>query len=193
MPGEHLLIGMPNTADPSSPSGAQLVVNATLEDIGHKDCDDLLIRKVSVFGQKLATASSLEFSIANEDFNNTDALWLKIDGVNKTYTEFLAERPDCTFTRPRVVALPTANSFRHRTQMYSAVCRIGENPVNEITVIWSHVWRKAFGPQNVYYQNDLEVYVSGVGNDPAGLLGPDDHSWVEQVHSYCINTTVRPR
>jgi len=189
MPGEHNLIGMPKDADIVSPSGAELVVNATLEDIGRKDCDDLLIRKVNVFGTNLGSVSSLEFGIGNEDFNSTDALWLKIDGVNKTYTEFLAEMPTCTFTRPRVLALPTATSYRHRTAMYTAVCKMGAVP-NDITVTWSHVFRKNFG--EVYYQNDLEIYVSGVGNDPAGLLGPDDHSYVSQVHSFCTSSSTRP-
>jgi hypothetical protein len=175
-PGTFNLIGMPKD------TGADLVVNATIEDVGRKDCDDLLIRSVSVFGSKLGSVSSLEFGIASEDFNVTDALWLKIDGVNKTLTEFLAAMPTCTFIRPRTVALPHANSFRHRTSMYTAICDIGDIP-NKITVTWSSVFRRAFGA--VYYQNDLEVYISGVGSDPAGLLGPDDHSYTSWVHSPC--------
>lgn len=181
-PGEYNLIGMPKDADIVSPSAAAFVVNATLEDTGRKDCDDLLIRKITVFGTKLGSISSLEFNIASEDFNTTDALGLKIDGVSKTAAEFLADMPTCTFTRPRVVALPTRHSYRKRTAMYSATCNIGDVP-NTITLTWSSVWRKAYG--DVYYQNDLEVFVSGVGSDPAGLLGPDDHSWVQQVHGAC--------
>ncbi|CAK0909779.1 unnamed protein product [Prorocentrum cordatum] len=157
-PGEFNLIGMPKDADIVSPSSALLVVNATLEDVGLKDCDDLLIRKVTVFGTKLGSVSSLEFTIGSDDFNTTDALGLKIDGVSKTVTEFLAEMPTCTFTRPRVVALPTKNSFRKRSAMYSAICNIGDVP-NTLTLTWSSVWRKNYG--DVYYQNDLEVFVSG--------------------------------
>merc|ERR1719263_822447 len=92
-PGEFNLIAMPNTADIVSPSTADLVVNATLEDVGQKDCDDLLIRKVTVFGTKLGNVSSLEFDIGSDDFNNTDAMGLKIDGVAKTVTQFLADVP----------------------------------------------------------------------------------------------------
>ncbi|CAK0899931.1 unnamed protein product [Prorocentrum cordatum] len=181
-PGEFNLIGIPKDADIVSPSAADLVVNATLEDVGLKDCDDLLIRKVTVFGTKIGSFTSLEFSIGSDDFNTTDALGLKIDGVSKTVTEFLADMPTCTFTRPRVVALPTKNSFRKRSAMYSAVCNLGDVP-NTVTLTWSSVWRKNYG--DVYYQNDLEVFVSGVGSDPAGLLGPDDHSWTQQIHSAC--------
>jgi len=182
LPGTYNLIAMPNTADIVSPSAADLVVNATLEDVGQKDCDDLLIRTVKVFGTKLGNVTSLEFSVGSDDFNNTDAMGLKIDGVSKTVTQFLADVPTCTFTRPRTVALPTKNSYRKRTATYSAICNIGDVP-NTITLTWSSVWRKNVGA--VYYQNDLEVFVSGVGSDPAGLLGPDDHSFVTQWHSVC--------
>jgi len=181
-PGEFNLVGMPKDADIVSPSAAALVINATLEDVGRKDCDDLLIRKVTAFGTKLGSVTSLEFSIGSEDFNTTDALGLKIDGVSKTLEEFLAAMPTCTFTRPREVALPTSHSYRHRKAMYTSICNFGGGS-NTITLTWSSVWRRSYG--TVYYQNDLEVSVSGVGSDPAGLLGPDDHSWTQQIDSRC--------
>jgi len=182
--GVHTLIKMPKDADIESPSAVDFGVNATLEDVGKKDCDDLLIRQVDVFGTKLGgSVTSLTFFIASDDFNITDVLGLQVNGVNKTVTEFLAEMPVCKIDRPRTVNLPTKNSFRKRSKMYRAICDIGDVP-NTVTVIWSSVWRKAYS--DVYYQNDLEVYISGVGSDPGGLLGPDDHSWVQQVHSPCV-------
>ncbi|CAK0816715.1 unnamed protein product [Prorocentrum cordatum] len=192
LPGEWNLIGIPRGFDPSDTGAADLVVNATIEDVGLKDCDDLLIRKVSVFGQKLGSnITSLEFSVGSDVFNETAAMGLIVNtpsgSTNATDdpAAFVQLVPQCQITRPRgPIAEPTKNSFRKRTKLFTAVCSL-ENGANVITVTWSTVWR-GFNAGSVYYQNDLEVFVSGVGDDPAGLLGPDDHTEASRMVTGCF-------
>jgi len=192
LPGEWNLIGIPRGFDPSDTGAADLVVNATIEDVGLKDCDDLLIRKVSVFGQKLGSnITSLEFSVGSDVFNDTAAMGLIVNtpsgSTNATDdpAAFVQLVPQCQITRPRgPIAEPTKNSFRKRTKLFTAVCSL-EKGANVITVTWSTVWR-GFNAGSVYYQNDLEVFVSGVGDDPAGLLGPDDHTEASRMVTGCF-------
>jgi hypothetical protein len=192
LPGEWNLIGIPRGFDPSNTGAAELVVNATIKDVGEKDCDDLLIRKVSVFGQKLGSnITSLEFSVGSDDFNETATMGLIVNSpsgsTNATAdpAAFVQLVPQCQITRPRgPIAEPTKNSFRKRTKLFTAICSL-ENGANVITVTWSTVWR-GLDAGSVIYQNDLEVYVSGVGDDPAGLLGPDDHTAASRMVTGCF-------
>lgn len=184
IPGEFHAIQKPPD------DGAELGVNCTLEDVGRKECDDLLIRHVKITGTKLgACGSSLEFFISSENFNNSDALGIQLDGVNKTVAELLADCPACSFDRPRSIQLPVKDSVRHRTKMYRARCEFGTTPYeNTVTVIWNSVWRKYMG--DVYYQNDMDFFVSNVG-DASGLLGTDDHDFTQQWESECNNNANR--
>jgi hypothetical protein len=192
LPGEWNLIGIPRGFDPSNTGAAELVVNATIEDVGQKDCDDLLIRKVSVFGQKLGSSiTSLEFSVGSDVFNDTATMGLIVNSASGSTdasgdpATFVQLVPQCQITRPRgPIAEPTKNSFRKRTKLFTAICSL-EKGANVITLTWSTVWR-GFSGGSLYYQNDLEVYVSGVGDDPAGLLGPDDHTAASRMVTGCF-------
>jgi len=199
LPGEWNLIGIPRGFDPSNTGAADLVVNVTIEDVGLKDCDDLLIRKVSVFGKKLGSnITSLEFSVGSDVFNETATMGLIVNSASTSAglmstnatadpAAFVQLVPECQITRPRgPIAEPTKNSFRKRTKLFTAICSL-EKGANVITVTWSTVWR-GLNAGSVYYQNDLEVYVSGVGDDPAGLLGPDDHTAASRMVTGCFKT-----
>jgi len=191
-PGEWNLVGIPRGFDPSNTGAAELVINATIEDVGLKDCDDLLIRKVSVFGSKLGgNITSLEFSVGSDVFNETATMGLIVNSASGSTNAtadpaaFVQLVPECQITRPRgTIAEPTKNSFRKRTKVFTAICSL-EKGANVITVTWSTVWR-GLNAGSVYYQNDLEVYVSGVGDDPAGLLGPDDHTAASRMVTGCF-------
>jgi len=191
-PGTWNLIGMPKTFDTASPETADLVIDASIEDVGTAACDDLLLRKVYIKGKKLGTnITMLCLSVETDVFNDTNAIGLSLSTPTESntmydVTTFVEKFPGCTITRPRnTIAPPTKKSWRKRTKLFTATCSLdGGN--NVVTVHWSTVYRGwDRTTATAIYKNDLEVYVSGVGTDPAGLLGPDDHSHAAKAVPGC--------
>jgi len=197
-PGEWNLIGLPKDYDTTAPETAVLVIDATLVDPETKPCEDLLIKKVTIKGKSLGPSiTSLVFSVESDVFNDTAALGLAVGTPSGTSSydpsAFVALVPQCSITRPRAnVTVPTKNSFRKRTKVFSAICTLTSGSgagvlTNVVTMYWSTVWRGVDWSNNdkPSYMNDLEVYVSGVGTDPAGLLGKDDHSAATKMRAGC--------
>lgn len=178
--GEYLMIGLPANADMTRPEEAELLIEANFSQVG-SNCDDLLIRKITLEGTSLGNGlNKLEFFVANDLFNDTGAIGLTATddrGVPQTYDvqEFSRVVPECEIVRPRgYIHPPTRKSWRKRTTTYHATLNL--NGQHEVNIFWATVWRGISAEDGkAVYKNDLSFSVSGVGDSPGGLLGNDDN------------------
>lgn len=195
--GEYLMVGMPSDVDMAKPEDADLLIEANFTQVGEQ-CEDLLIRKITLEGKALGSnISKLEFFVANDAFNDTASLGLTVTddrGVPQTseVVDFLAVVPGCQILRPRgYIHLPTKKSWRRRTTTYHAVLNL-QHGSHEVNIFWATVWRGVSEVDGqATYRNDLSFTVSGIGDAPAGLLGMDDHADAVRTEPGCAKPQPR--
>lgn len=180
-PGEYVMIGMPEYADPSSPETSELMLTATFEKLTAEKCEDVLIRKVVMQGTKLGSnVSKVEFFVANDIFNSTHALGLNVNTMENLTAHSFSMYTGCLIMRPRgYIHIPTKHSYRNRQRLFTAECTFwATDPADTVivTVHWQTVWRGVTSDGHNIYANDMSFAVSNVGKDSIGLLGTDDHT-----------------
>jgi len=183
-PGEFVMIGLPSTCNPEVPDACDLIFKANFDKLENdSDCNDLMIRNVSIQGTKLASGASgvtsVEFSILSDVGNSSDALGFQINGEYKTPEEFSSQLAYCTVSQERgYFQWPTKRTYRFRTTTYNVECGLDFGN-HELKLHFSTAWRGTSLDTGLpVYANDMSFSISSVGTDAIGLLGTDDNSAV---------------
>jgi len=181
-PGTYTLIAMPPHADPAK---SELTVKADFVRLSTEPCEEVLIRRLVMEGTKLGdNLKKIEFTVANDIFNSSEALGLgvvKVTDDGRTantsrmaIADFSADT-GCDLMRPWGYMAAPEKPFRERTRIYSAECLFASDVPDSMmmaTVHYSTVWRGVSEGRDVF-ANDLSFSVSNVKKDSVGWLSKD--------------------
>jgi len=106
------------------------------------------------------------------DYNTTEDLKKKY--IVRDFEQYTWMASFCTVQLPTgFIRKPTAHSNKFRTPLRIITCKPNYGQ-HEIKIVYNSVWRGLNSTGGAIYQNDLSLYITNVGTEPAGIMGLDD-------------------
>jgi len=185
--GTYVMIGLPSTCDPETPDACNLIVFATFDKLENdSECNDLMIRNVTIQGQYLdnmgagsgSGVTKLDFSILHDVINSSDAVGYQINDEYKSIADFVSIAAECTYDAATgYPGKPTKHSFRTRTFVDGMHCDLHlDYHMVKIQFGWVFRGYHVDTGEPVYANDIAFLSIGNVGQTAIGLLCTDDHS-----------------